>query len=215
LEEQANLICSRPARHADERARLSLHLPAFVLPGTAQWNAQTTDWRTGIYAGGILNTFEKHGKYITMAGPALMGRHISAHGWDNAFANFDNKGWFAGPNYVVMKLWRDHFAPTRVEAANTDEGLNLIATKTDSGDQIILKAVNLTTEPLDVATTLDGTFKPARATMQLVSPGNLQARNTMLAKDIIKPVDAAATVSGNAVKFTLPPYSVAAVRVTK
>jgi alpha-N-arabinofuranosidase len=181
----------------------------------SEWNAQTTDWRTGIYAGGILNVFEKHGEYLTMAGPALMARHISAHGWDNAFINFDQKGWFAGPNYVVMKLWREHFAPNRIQADNTDQGLNLIATKNDAGDQVILKAVNLTDEPLDVNTTVDGAFRPGRAAMKLVNPGSLQARNSMAAKDVIKPVDATATVQGNAVKFTLPPYSAAAIRLTR
>jgi alpha-N-arabinofuranosidase len=144
-----------------------------------------------------------------------MGRHVSAHGWDNGFINFDNKGWFAGPNYVVMKLWREHFAPNRVESTTPDTALNLIATKSQSGDQVILKAVNLSTDPLDVTTTLDGAFKPAKAAMQLVNPGNLQARNSMRAKDVIKPTDAPATLSGNTLQFTLPPYSVAALRLTQ
>ena len=71
----------------------------------SEWNwRNTTDWRTGLYAGGILNTFEKYGENIKMAGPALMAREYTAHDWDNAFINFDAKTWYAGPNYVVMKL---------------------------------------------------------------------------------------------------------------
>jgi alpha-N-arabinofuranosidase len=182
----------------------------------SEWNAQTTDWRTGVYAGGILNVFEKHGEYLTMGGPALMARHISAHGWDNAFINFDNKSWFPGPNYIVMKLWREHYAPNRLESSTTNEdALNLIATKTADGNQVILKAVNLTSEPLDVNTALDGPFRSSRAAMKLIAPSSLLARNSMAAKNNIKPVDAPAQVAGNTVKFTLPPYAVAAVRLTR
>jgi alpha-N-arabinofuranosidase len=182
----------------------------------SEWNAQTTDWRTGVYAGGILNVFEKHGAYVTMGGPALMARHVTAHDWDNAFINFDQKEWYPGPNYVVMKLWREHFAPTRVESQTADEAaLNLVATKTQDGSAVILKAVNLTSEPLEVNTTVDGSFRPASAHMKLIAPSSTQARNSMAAKDNIKPVDAPATVQGNTVKFTLPPYAVAAVRVVK
>jgi alpha-N-arabinofuranosidase len=182
----------------------------------SEWNAQTTDWRTGLYAGGILNTFEKYGEYITMAGPALMARHVTAHDWDNAFINFDSKGWFAGPNYVVMKLWRDNFAPSRLGADGAAPGLNLIATKSQDGSEVILKAVNFgTTEPLVVTTTVDGSFKPAHAAMQLVNPGSLQARNSMFEKEVIKPEAAPATVTGNQVKFTLPPNSAAVVKVSK
>ena len=31
--------------------------------------------------------------------------------WDNALINFDQKSWFPAGNYVVMKLWRESFAP--------------------------------------------------------------------------------------------------------
>ncbi len=182
----------------------------------SEWNAQTTDWRTGLYAGGILNTFEKYGEYITMAGPALMARHVSAHDWDNGFINFDNKGWFAGPNYVVMKLWRENFAPNRVAAevqGVTAQNFNLIATKSADGRQAYLKAVNFSDEPMNVTTTVEGALKPTGATMKLVAPGSLQARNSMFEKDVIKAVDAPVTLNGNQVKFALPPNSAAVVQL--
>ncbi len=77
----------------------------------SEWNAQSTDWRTGLYAGGFLNAAERNGDVLGMAGPALFLRHVSARAWDNAFVNFDHRRWFPAPNYVVMKLWRGHYAP--------------------------------------------------------------------------------------------------------
>ena len=72
----------------------------------SEWNAQSTDWRTGLYAGGLLNAFERCGDSLEIGGPALFLRHVSASAWDNAFVNFDQRSWFPAPNYVVMKLWR-------------------------------------------------------------------------------------------------------------
>ncbi len=37
----------------------------------SEWNAQSTDWRTGLYAGGLLNGFERCGDFLTMGGPRL------------------------------------------------------------------------------------------------------------------------------------------------
>ena len=78
----------------------------------SEWNAQCTDWRTGLYAAGALNVFERCGDFVGIAGPALFLRHASAADWDNAFVNFDHRTWFPAPNYVVMKLWRDHYRPS-------------------------------------------------------------------------------------------------------
>src|SRR5205823_9413225 len=80
----------------------------------SEWNAQSTDWRTGLYAGGILNVFERCGDLVEIGAPALLLRHVSAREWDNALINFDQCTWFPAPNYVVMKLWRDHYAPERI-----------------------------------------------------------------------------------------------------
>ena len=183
----------------------------------SEWNVQTTDWRTGLYAGGILNTFEKYGETLTMAGPALMAREYTAHDWDNAFINFDAQTWYPGPNYVIMKLWHDNFAPNRLksEGGSGTEDLNFIATKNAAGDRVILKAVNPSEEPLDVTTTLSGVFRPASAKMQLVAPGSTQARNSFAKPDRIVPVPAEAKVEGNNVTFTLPAYSAAVVQVSR
>lgn len=183
----------------------------------SEWNAQTTDWRTGLYAGGLLNVFERHGAVLTMGGPALMAREVTAHDWDNAFINFDRNSWFPGPNYVVMKLWHDNFAPSRLNVTGGGEsptGLNLVATKTEDGQEIILKAVNASDQQIDVSATLEGAFRAADGTMQIVAPGSLHARNTFADPNLIKPVDAAVGIeAGSKVTFAMPPHSAGVVRL--
>lgn len=81
-----------------------------------------------MYAGGLLNAFERCGDFLTIAGPALFLRHTSSTARDNAFINFDHTGWFPAPNYVVMKLWRDNFVPIRIKSSCDDEDINFVAT---------------------------------------------------------------------------------------
>lgn len=181
----------------------------------SEWNLQTTDWRTGLYAAGLLNTFEKYGDRLIIGGPALLFRHTSAPAWDNAFINFDHKGWFPAPNYVMMKLWHENFAPSRLTVEGNPGRLNLVATRSAAGDKIILKVVNPTNGPLHVSAALDGGFTPGSAAMQLVAPGRLTARNTMDKPDAVKPAPAAAALKANAVEFDMPPISAGVVIIEK
>jgi alpha-N-arabinofuranosidase len=185
----------------------------------SEWNLQTIDWRTGLYAGGLLNTFEKHGDRLTIGGPALLFRYTGARDWDNAFINFDQRGWFPGPNYVVMKLWREHFAPQRVAVDPPTGGpeatrLNVVGTRTADGNQVILKAVNPTDQEMQVTATLDG-FGAGSASMEIVAPGDLRARNSMDKPNVVKAVKAEAAVKGQDVTFTMPAYSAGVVVVAK
>ena len=179
----------------------------------SEWNAQSTDWRTGLYAGGILNVFERCGDFFEIGGPALFLRHTSAEKWDNAFINFDHRTWFPAPNYVVMKLWRDHYAPHRIQLTGEPGGLNVVATKSADGKAVYLKVVNPTGERLTVKLDVGGAFRPGKATLKLVAPGSLDARNTLAEPGAVRAVDAPVVSTGRSLAFTLPPLSAGVVTV--
>jgi len=181
----------------------------------SEWNAQSTDWRTGLYAGGALNVFERCTGIVGMAGPALFLRHVSASGWDNAFINFDHRTWFPAPNYVVMKLWRDHYAPLRVAASGVPETLNAIATKSEDGRALHFKVVNPTEQPVALELAVGAAFAVGKAEMHIVAPGSLEARNTLEKPDAVRPEAGAVKVDGQAVSFALPPLSAAVVTIEK
>jgi alpha-N-arabinofuranosidase len=179
----------------------------------SEWNAQSTDWRTGLYAGGLLNAFERSGAFLEMGGPALFLRHVSATAWDNAFVNFDHRTWFAAPNYVVMKLWREHYAPELV-AIDGDLGpLNAVATRSGDGRTLRLKAVNPTAAPASVRIDVKGPFLPSEARLTLIAPGSLQARNDLERPDVVRPEPGEAALQGGQVRATLPPLSAGVVVV--
>lgn len=186
----------------------------------SEWNLQTTDWRTGLYAGSVLNVFERCGDVVEIASPALFMRHwwsgVLPNGrreWDNAFINFDHKRWFPAPNYVVMKLWRDHFAPFLIDIEGTTKPLNATATKSEDGKRVYFKAVNPTNQMVEVELTVAGNNDVKSASMQLVAPGDLLARNTLENPNQVKPEPANVQVDGQKLRFTMPPYSAGVVTV--
>jgi alpha-N-arabinofuranosidase len=176
----------------------------------SEWNAQSTDWRTGLYCGGILNVFERCGDVVEIAAPALFLRHNVATAWDNAFVNFDNKSWYPAPNYVVMKLWREHYAPIRIGLDGDAKGLNAVATKSEDGKTFYVKAVNPTNEVCRVSLNV---ADAKSATMQLITARDLNDRNTLESPNAIVPKEGTARLEGKTVQFELPAYSTGVVTV--
>src|ERR1035437_788333 len=149
--------------HDDERSK-NPKRKLFV----SGWNAQSGDWRGGLHAGTILNALERDAA-VAMASPSS----------DNALINFGQRSWFPSPNYVVMKLYRDHFAPELLAIAGSLGDLSATATRTADGDKIYLKLVNPGDQAVAVEVALRGDFPLLAASMQLVAPDSLAARNTL------------------------------------
>jgi alpha-L-arabinofuranosidase/lysophospholipase L1-like esterase len=185
----------------------------------SEWNLTNNrwgnDWRVGLYAGGILNAFERQGDVVTMSCPALFLRKQGVTTqWDNALINFDQTSWFPAGNYVVMKLWRDSFAPNLLAVDGPDRPLNFVATRSADKQIVFLKAVNPTRSAVEAAVRFDGDLTPKTATLQLVAPGGETVKNSLDEPDNIKVVADTATVENRTVKFTMPLLSAGVVRVT-
>ncbi|MCX7015969.1 MAG: DUF1080 domain-containing protein [Candidatus Sumerlaeota bacterium] len=179
----------------------------------SEWNAQCTNWRTGLYAAGLLNAFERSDA-VEIASPALFLRHVSAAKWDNAFINFDHRTWFPAPNYVAMKLWRDHYAPRRLGIEGDCGPLNAAASVSEDGKTVYFKTVNPQAEAVEVELTIAAGFEADKAEFQLVNPGDLAARNTLDEPHKIQPKPAAAKIEGHRVRFSMPPLSAGVVTIS-
>ncbi len=178
----------------------------------SEWNAQSTDWRTGLYCGGLLNAFERCGDVLEIGGPALFLRHTSASGWDNAFVNFDGRTWFPAPNYVVMKLWRDHYAPNLVAIEGDAGPLNAVATRSEDGKTLVFKAVNPTDDSLTVNLKVSS-GSVENASMQLVAPGDLASRNSLDIPNAVRPAAGVVERDDRSLRFTLPAISCGVVEI--
>jgi len=178
----------------------------------SEWNSQSTDWRTGLYCGGLLNGFERCGDVLEIGGPALFLRHVSASAWDNAFVNFDHRTWFPAPNYVVMKLWREHYAPQRIALEGQADTLNAVATRSADGKTLFVKAVNPSDAAVSVVLKLVG-GAASKATLELIAPGELAARNTLEARDLVQPKPGTVEQEGSTLRFTMPAISCGVVEI--
>ena len=184
----------------------------------SEWNLTEktwgNDWRVGLYAGGILNAFERQGDMVTMSCPALfMRRQGVTKDWDNALINFDQKTWFAGPTYVTMKLWRDSFAPNLLAVEGPDRPLNFTATRSEDQTTVYLKAVNPTRSFVKAVIRFEGDLPPQTATLQLIAPGEETVKNTLETPEKIRAVPADVTVRDGSLLLTLPPFSAGVVTV--
>lgn len=176
----------------------------------SEWNLEGIDMRTGLFAGGFLNRLERTSK-LEMAAPALFLRHTSARGWNNAFINFDQNGWFPAPNYVVLKLWRDHFLPNRIALKGDTKDVNVIATMSDDKKDICLKIVNPTDKPV--------TMKVKEGAMsgvlvwKVVNASSLTECNSMDNPDKIKVEEKEVTIHNKDIMIPLPAYSASVLRI--
>jgi len=184
----------------------------------SEWNVWSPiDWRCGLYAGGMLNMFERQGETFTLGGPALWLRHESAgNSWNNAFINFNNSAWFPAPNYVVMKLWREHYAPNYLEMKGTYPSLNAVSTISSDSSVVYFKLVNTAENSVPVVLNIDSSFLPKSSSLAIVSANSLYQENTYADPENIKVFDGfQANISGQEVSFTSPGYSAIVLSVFK
>ena len=179
----------------------------------SEWNAQSIDWRTGMYAGSLINGFERQGEVFEIGGPALFLRHLSASAWNNSFINFDHTGWFPAPNYVVMKLWWDHFAPNRLDTTGGDTNLNVVSTLSDDGEKLYIKIVNPDNLSKDLEFEIDSGYVPSLAYMHYVAPGDLYASNNLGNKEAVSVSARVIGIDGQSLKFRMPAYSAGVITV--
>ncbi len=109
---------------------------------------------------------------------------------------------------MVMKLYRDHFAPNLLAVEGDTRELNATATKSADGNRVFVKVVGPADRAIEVRLTMASGFTPARAILKLVAPESLAARNSLERPHAAKPVSGPIRTEENRVVFTLPGWSV-------
>ncbi|WP_370477279.1 family 16 glycoside hydrolase [Tamlana flava] len=182
----------------------------------SEWNLWgPIDWRIGLYAGGMLNMFERQGEKFTLGGPALWLRHSSADAWNNAFINFNNSDWFPAPNYVVMKLWREHYAPNYLTTNGSNNELDAVSTLSEDGNTLYFKVVNTSSSNISVTLNIDNTFVPETADVKVVASPSIYDQNTFAEPNKIGVSDGVTSINAQSVSFNSTAYSASVVTVKK
>jgi alpha-N-arabinofuranosidase len=179
----------------------------------SEWNLSSIDWRTGLFAGGFLNVCESQ-PVVEMGAAALFIRRTDAPAWNNAFINFDYKGLFVAPNYLVTKLWHDNFSKNRIAFTGETSELSISTTLSENGKKVIVKIVNPTDKPYEL--TIAGDWnKLTSAGYEYLAPGSLSAANSMEAPNAVAIKKMDVVPVGNKVAITLAPLSAGVLNLIK
>ncbi|MEJ2004851.1 MAG: carbohydrate binding domain-containing protein, partial [Cyclobacteriaceae bacterium] len=207
-----------------------------IKPTVLEWGlCRSYDWRAGLHAAGSLISYEKLG--LDMACPALLMRNSSDDPTWTAWIYHDHVSWFPGAAYVVQKLFREHYAPyylastsgtfrnledpseffddiSQMKPEDWQPGtVDAIATSSDDGSHLIIKAVNYTENDNILAVRLQGANIPDKGAGKsftvkagLMDSANLSDPNKIRPVEDILQYDKDMTIE-------LEPYSVVVLNI--
>jgi alpha-N-arabinofuranosidase len=215
--EGENGYATGPARLAvqyDQYARMIATCPnPNIKLFISEWNLQSIDWRTGLFAGGFLNICEQR-PVVEMGAAALFIRRTDAPEWNNAFINFDYKGVFVAPNYLVTKLWHDNFSKYRLAYTGETGSLSIVTTLSENGRDVIVKIVNPSENTYDL--NIGGDWKSLTgAGYEFIAPDSLTAANSMESANTVSVRKKEIIPSGNSVTLTIEPISAGVLTLIK
>jgi alpha-N-arabinofuranosidase len=193
-----------------------------------EWSlCRTYDWRAGLHAAGSLILYERLSPEVEMTCPALLMRNTTDDPEWRAFIYHDHVSWFPGSGYIVEKLFREHYAEKHyastsgtirdiekrtdlldnISQAKPDNwqpgGIDAIATGTEDGKRIVIKAVNYESKNNILLVRLQGTYT--------VSAG-LHDAASLTEPEKIKPMEGAMPYTPD-LTVELPPYAVCVVEI--
>ena len=215
--EQAGGYATGPKRLGEQYDRYAKMIAACPNPNVklfiSEWNLNSTDWRTGLFAGGFLNECEQR-DVVAMGAAALFIRRTDAPDWNNAFINFDYKGLFVAPNYLVTELWYDHYSKYLLEHVGDTKDLSIVTTLSENGRDVIVKIVNPTENTCDL--TVSGDWKGIAGTAyDFYAPGSLTAANSMADPHAVALQHTSPEPSGTKVVLHVDPLSAGVLTITK
>ena len=179
----------------------------------SEWNLNSIDWRTGLFAGGFLNMCESR-DVVAMGAAALFIRRTDAPDWNNAFINFDYKDLFKAPNCQVTELWYDHFSKYRLTFSGETGDVSVSTTLSENGADVIVKVVNPTEEPAHLR--IKGDWPGVSgAEFEYYAPGSLTVANSMENKNAVALKKTTAKVDGNDVLLSVPALSAGVLTISK
>ncbi len=180
----------------------------------SEWNLNSIDWRTGLFAGGFLNMCEQT-PVVELGAAALFLRRTDADGWNNAFINFDYKDAFAAPNYQVTRLWHDNFSKYRLDYTGRTGDMSVATTLSEDGRRVIVKIVNPTERARTLTVRGDWTGIAGDAQYDYYAPGSLTVENSMENKNAVALMHKSIGPEGNAVVLAVEPYSAGVLSIEK
>lgn len=220
-----------------EYIRISAH-PNIKI-AVLEWGlCRTYDWRAGLHTAGSLILYERMSPDLEMTCPALLMRNTTDNPEWRAFIYHDHVSWFPGSGYVVEKLFSEHYAPRRFDATMgvfrdipnrkeffddisqmkpedwTPGTVDAIATGTEDGKRIVVKAVNYADSRNVLLCRLQGSKAAEKGIVKVYTiTAGLTDACSLEEPDKIKPVESTLEYSKD-LTIKLEPYTVVLAEIT-
>ena len=159
----------------------------------------------------IRNTAERFGDFILIECPAncLQPDGQNDNDWDQGQVFFNNNQvWFQPPAYAQQMAAR-HYRPYRLKShiSCPNDELDVTATKSKSGDTIVLKVVNIGESSRRTMIKIEGIDSIAPMAKTVVLTGDLRAIDTADNPHCIAPVEGFIEDASTAFTYTFEGYS--------
>jgi alpha-L-arabinofuranosidase len=161
-----------------------------------------------------INTIERMGEVVVIDCAANCLQPYLQHDnwWDQGQLFFSPGQVWGMPPYYAQQIIAKHYQPVCIAASLTQEGdvLDVTATRSEDGQMVVLKVVNLGADDVDVTVSgLPGRSRRVRLTRLT---GDLTAENTPDEPRKISPVVDECARDGEAFECTIPGYSFTALQ---
>jgi alpha-N-arabinofuranosidase len=165
---------------------------------------------------------ERNSDVVVMSSYAPLSAHLDAWQWTPNLIWFDNLRVFGTPNYYVQQLFSrnrgDVVLPVEMTdvpfASNNQARFYATASREERSGEIILKAVNATSNPVKANLRLNGVARIAsQASATVLTSASLTDENSLREPTKVAPVAATIRAAVPEFQYTFKPYSLTILRI--
>lgn len=167
----------------------------------------------------ILNVTQRHGDFVLMDCPAncLQPWLQNDNGWDQGQVFFTPDQVWGMPPYYAQQMAAETYLPLRVESRleRPDRDLDVTATRSEAGDTLVIKVVNLSAETRHARIDLHGFHRPYRHGEVWTLSGELQAVNSPEAPKRVHTVKSKLKNAADRFSYDFAPHSYTILRLKR
>jgi alpha-N-arabinofuranosidase len=199
-----------------------------------EWNSHThpkdgNRLKDGLFAAGFFNAMERQSDIVAMSSPWPLLRRVQPS-WnylsDLGLIQYDHHRIFLSPTALAFKLYRNHYAPERIQCEvncpaltsikeNVIPRLDVVATADRERGLIVLKVINRDPEK-DIPSKIiieDLDSLPLKATVSTLNASDINAKNSLDHPDEVKITLKEMDWKSEKFEYLFPAHSVTVIRL--
>ena len=177
-----------------------------------EYPSSANTWLSALTEAAYLTGLERNADIVHMTSYAPLFGHVDGWQWRPDLIWFDNLNVFGTPNYYVQKMYSNHKGTHVIPITIDDkpitgqDSLYASATVDEKNGEAYIKLVNASSAPKEISLNIDGKIS-GKAIVKELKSSNLMDYNSMEKPKNIYPVEKEINISGETLKYTLPPKS--------